>query len=240
MHGGLCLTNYYISVSGRATLQNWSLILYGTKKFPSDIPEISAPIKTPKSKSSSPKKIKSPKKSKGKMSLKPSPASTRAPKTKPKIEFATIHLTTRPKKKLQKSKVTVQETTVSPCVYLNVKSNVTKTLPNSEKTTEIVLSRFDNISKIPPVYQKCPKFEHVYPEIFPSRDIVKYQDGFVSQKQKEISRDLNPSRNVKYVKSTVEITTPVDLPTQSTKKSTAGNSIQPAIICMQRVLIDDR
>lgn len=161
-------TNLFnFSFTGRATLQNWSLILYGTKPF-----AITNDLNTKtKSKSGNNKK-----KNLKKQKIKP-PKTVSRPKVKsPEITFKYNSLTKN--KKLQKL---IPEVTseVSPYFYA-VNSNKFK---NSEESVKPYLKFVKNITI-------------TYPVIIPSRDNTKYRDPFrKSEKQKEKSRDINSNRN---------------------------------------------
>lgn len=210
-----------ISISGRATLQNWSLVLYGTKKLASELTDSISAKKAPKIKTNGSKKVKNPKKQKSKSTQKP--ASTlnfgilRAPKSKIKIDFVNSNI--RNKKKPPKSKL---DTTLSPLSYFY---NFTKSHVNYDKNTDIVLENVENLSRVH-VFQKYSNYQYVYPELTARNSNV----GMQTQRQKEISRDLNTNRNVKFVKNTVELTTPVNVSPGNAKKFTAGN--QYLIACM--------
>lgn len=112
--------------------------------------------------------------------------------------------------------------------------NVTKLYYNFNKMADIVLEKYDNLSRIPQVFQKYSKFQHVYPAIFPSRDITKMHDDEIKveqipNKQKEIGRDISVNRNVKntkHVKNSMDVNMSGPVRLSAARKNTGdGNNI---------------
>lgn len=233
------LTHEYFP--GRATLQNWSLVLYGTKKFQTTSNEKSQ-TKLPKN-----KKIKNNKKQKNKITEKLTSTTarmqTKANKNDQKhrtVETAATEKFTSPpvtnnnnnnkKKKIVKPKNNQQQKTTTPQV--TVPDIHTKQLANITKQTQyfdIVLEKYDNISKIPQVFQQYSKFQHVFPAVYLPTNRDHYHDDVrveqVFNKQKEISRiNINRNaKNTKFVENTDLVTSPVNVTTGKAKINTDGN-----------------
>lgn len=130
----------------------------------------------------------------------------------------------RSKKKPAKSR-NQQKTTAAPIFY---QSNGTK----SQYDFDIVLEKYDNITKIPQVFQKYSKFQHVYPAIFPSRDEIRVEQ--FANKQKDIGRDISVNRNVKNTKHVKINLADVIEHTNASRKPGDGNNITNCmhLLCM--------
>jgi subtilisin-like proprotein convertase family protein len=194
---------------GRATLQNWSLVLYGTKSFLPPLANNIEPNKLNKTKSNAFKK-KNSKKQKNK-------------------NLQKSVTTVKPPKSQYKSKI--KNTTPKYYVPNVTNINYTKNRKVTKTTTEfspyfyaINSSKFKNSEESVKQYLKFVKnITITYPIMIPSRDFAKPRESFKkSQKQKEKSRDINSNRNAKvFTSKTTELTTYQT--TTSSPKGKLGN-----------------
>lgn len=197
--------NLIFSFTGRATLQNWSLILYGTKPFAiTSSNDLNA---RNKSKSGNNRKKNVKKQKPTKTPIKP-PKTVGRPKVKsPELTFKYNSLTKNKKPQKLTPEVTSE---MSPYFYA-INSNKFK---NSEESVRPYLKFVKNITI-------------TYPVIIPSRDNTKYRDPFrKSEKQKEKSRDINSNRNRNlnpFISKPVPLRTTVAAPAVPTKGKNAGN-----------------
>lgn len=187
---------------GRATLQNWSLILYGTNTF-SIVPDVLNVTTKPKS---GVNKKKNSKKQKNNVK---NVVKTQKAADKLKVTGSELTLKYNTLSKNKKAQKIVTQSTatipydVSPYFYV-VNSNKFK---NSEESVKPYLKFVKNITI-------------TYPVIIPARDNIKHRDPLrKSQKQKEKSRDINSNRNLNLFTSKPTIMTA----TVSTKGKNAGN-----------------
>lgn len=177
--------NLLICITGRATLQNWSLILYGTKLFESTSPK-SNDFKVSKPKSTNLKK-KNPKKQKTiKNNLQ---KNFTAPDKSPKI-----HLKSKLKDLLN---ATTANYNLPVYVLKNKKTKATTEI--SPYFYSVNSSRFKGTEDgVKPYLKFVKNITITYPVMIPARENVKSRDSFkTKQKQKEKSRDLNSNRNLK-------------------------------------------
>lgn len=204
--------NLLICITGRATLQNWSLILYGTKLFESTAPKSNV-IKVSKSKTTNLKK-KNPKKQKTvKNSLQKNfTVPIKPPKLQIKSKLKDLLNTTTTNYNLPiyvlKNKKTKATTEISPYFY-SVNSSKFK---NTEDGVKPYLKFVKNITI-------------TYPVMIPARENMKSRDSFkTKQKQKEKSRDLNSNRNLKiFPPKSVELSTFTETSPSVVKEKVTGN-----------------
>lgn len=194
------LTWYWFS--GRASLQNWTLVLYGTRYFVPSLPNGSE--KNNKHRTGTNKRKNKKHKNKN---LKNSIATTRPPSFENKVQAkpATVNTTLRIKKPL------VSNSDVSPYFYAvsNYNNNKIRLDQNNVKQ---YLKFVKNITI-------------TYPVMIPARNFIKNNNQKKSQKLKEKSRDINSNRNLKLVPNatTTAETVLTTKPTLATHKDNIGN-----------------
>ncbi|KAF5294709.1 hypothetical protein FQA39_LY00193 [Lamprigera yunnana] len=189
---------------GRATLQNWSLVLYGTKIFaPHENTESEKPLKN--------NKIKKP--------------------LKKQKNFKTFQKTTIPTSKVIKTQTKLKNKnyTVTPKDFVTFNSNSQlnkkKKISNSTFTTispyfySINNTKFQNGDSGKQYWKFFKNISITYPIMIPAREGIKSRDPFKkAQKQKEKSRDLNSNRNTKtFTSRPPEATTFLDVLTSNPK-----------------------
>ncbi|XP_049818358.1 furin-like protease 1, isoforms 1/1-X/2 isoform X2 [Aethina tumida] len=185
---------------GRATLQNWSLVLYGTKAFLSVHNRNNI---NNKSKNSMSKKKNKKLKSKNVLTVSKIVKKIKKPKTKNifKEVSTSFSVNTKNKKDAQTS-----TTDISPYFYAT--SNNKHIIDQDS-----VVKYFKNVKN----------YTITYPVMTPHRDVIKtYNTYKKNQKMKEKSRDINLNRNSNaYVQKTTVLTTTSKKPT--VKGITTGN-----------------
>lgn len=210
--------NPIIRFTGRATLQNWSLILYGSKKFFS-ASDTAEPDKLSKIKSVS--KKKNIKKQKNNKNI--AKTITSAPPTPlPKL------LKNSSKYKFKSNNTASKDLLV---LSSNVQYAKKKKIFNSSVTMSPYFyafnnTKFQNLGENGKQYSKFGKnFSITYPIMVPARDGTKARDPFKkAQKQKEKSRDLNSNRNIKvFTPRPSEATTLLEALTSNIKDKSTGN-----------------
>ncbi|XP_015840650.2 furin-like protease 1, isoforms 1/1-X/2 isoform X1 [Tribolium castaneum] len=178
---------------GRATLQNWSLVLYGTKQFLPPLPNNNIETnKVNKTKTNNIFKKKNSKKQRNKNLQKVT--TTKPPKSqyKLKLKNTTPKISVPNVTNSKNRKIAKTTTEFSPYFYA---INTSK-YKNSEDSVKQYLKFVKNITI-------------TYPVMIPSREMSKPRESFKkSQKQKEKSRDINSNRNAKvFTSKTTELTT---------------------------------
>ncbi|KAK9890395.1 hypothetical protein WA026_010488 [Henosepilachna vigintioctopunctata] len=187
---------------GRATLQNWSLVLYGTKEF---VPNNESTPKPTKSKSATKKKNNK--------------------KLKNKINGKSVS-TTKPSKisyrNKSKSTTTKMFSTLPTIKFKKVSKPTTELSPYFYSINN---SKFRNSDADVKQYFKFVKnITITYPILIPSPDVVKPPELIKKpQKQKEKSRDINSNRNLKVPPSKPQVTTSSHSSTTTTPKITTAN-----------------
>ncbi|XP_031336072.1 furin-like protease 1 isoform X2 [Photinus pyralis] len=194
---------------GRATLQNWSLILYGTKIFfsASDNTDSDKPVKNKNANKKKP--AKKPKNSKNILKL--------------------INPSPKPFKNLNrgKNKTFTSTTKDLDTTNMNVQFNKKKQFSNISLLTttspyfySVNNTKFQSVGEGGKPYWKFIKnISITYPIMIPAREGIKSRDPFKkAQKQKEKSRDLNSNRNTKtFTSRPPEATTLIDVITSKDK-----------------------
>ncbi|KAL3289646.1 hypothetical protein HHI36_023055, partial [Cryptolaemus montrouzieri] len=186
----------------RATLQTWSLVLYGTKEFTANT-NAETTAKPFKNKTTFSKK-KNTKKFKNKYTGKTIPttkSSKVAFKNKIKVTIPKA-IPTTPSNKYKK--VSRPTTELSPYFYAINNSKY----KNSDDGVKQYLKFVKNITI-------------TYPILIPARDVMKPPEIMKkTQKQKEKSRDINSNRDLKGFSSKPQVTTPLITTTTPKIKTT--------------------
>ncbi|CAH1965222.1 unnamed protein product [Acanthoscelides obtectus] len=205
---------------GRATLQNWSLVMYGSKQFLPTASHNGDPIRISKNKTFNKKKNKNKIKNKHSSKL---ITTTRLPKIQNKSKFKPNNpgLTNKKESISNKKDSNIISSKNKHLVNSTNSSNKNKTPLISTTTTDVspyfyAVSNSNPIQKIKldqdSVRQYLKFVKNItitYPIMIPSRDAVKTYNTFKNnQKLKEKSRDINTSRNVKVtLQKTTEVPT---------------------------------